>query len=274
MSVTQSGGFGDAPRKVNFSWIGEAWNIFGQAALIWVVAVLVYGLIENGVQAGFKALFPNPGYVAPPNPFGQQYHIDFGVHYGTGNNSNLTPLGQMLSLLFLWVFGSFQNASLYRMAVKQVRREPVLLADAVGGGPVFAAMLVFNLFAALAALAGTLLLCVGVFFALALLLPGYALVADGADASSALSRSITAMKQDLLSGAGFVFVMGLVLLVSIVPCGLGLFVMVPMLHIVSALAYRDMIGMPGSTVSASGPDYGMAQPGVWPAPPTVPPPGA
>lgn len=258
-------GYGGAasgpPRRVNFGWIGEAWRVFGRAAGVWIVAVLLYGLVSNVIQAAFAAAFANPDYVPPPGPFGG---VRFGVHYGT--NSNLTPLGQGLSLLFSWLFGAFQAASLYRMAVRQVRGEAVSFGDMFGGGPYFGAMLLFNLMYGLAAGAGVVALCVGLFVVMGLLLPAQALVADGESAAGALSRSIDAMKQDWLSATGFMFVYVLLMLASALPCFLGLFVTAPMLHVISALAYRDMIGMPGVTVAGQ-PAYGQAQPGVWPPPP-------
>jgi len=85
-----------------------------------------------------------------------------------------------------------------------------------------------------------------------------------------------AMKQDMWNAGAFVLVLGLLVAVSIIPCGLGLFVTLPMFFLVSALAYRDMIGMPGavSTTGAYGvpPGYGASQSGVWPPPPEARPP--
>lgn len=264
-------GYGGAasspPNKVNFGWIGESWRIFGQAAGIWIVAMLLYGIVSSVVQGVFASVFANPGYVPAPSPFGRRF--DFGVHYGT--NSNLTPLGQALSLLFSLVFGAFQNASLYRLAVWQVRGAAASFGDMFGGGPYFGAMLLFNLLFALAAVAGIIAVCVGLFVVMAFLLPAPALIADGESATGAFSRSIEAMKQDWLSASGFVFVYVLLMLASLIPCGFGLFVTIPMLHVISALSYRDMVGMPGLP-DASQSGYGAAQPGVWPPPPDAPPP--
>lgn len=251
------------PARVNFGWIGESWRIFGQAAGVWIVAILLYGIVSNIIQGVLVAAFANPDYAAPPNPFGWRYN--FGVHYGT--NSNLTPLGQILSLAFSWVYGAFQSASLYRVAVRQVRGETVSFSDMIGGGPYFGAMLLFNLLYALAMLVGVIAICVGALVVMALLLPAPAMIADGESPTGALSRSLDAMKQDWLTATGFIFVFLLLLLVSIIPCGLGIFVTIPMLHIISALAYRDMAGMP-NVPGRVGPEYGTAPTGVWPPPPT------
>jgi uncharacterized membrane protein len=255
------------PRKVNFGWIGESWQIFGQAAGIWIVAVLLYGLVSNLIQGALTIVFHNPANIPPPNPFGLPE--SFGARYGT--NSSLTPLGQLISALFLWVFGAFQTASLYYMAVKQIRRESLSFGDLVGGGPYFGNMLLFNLLYFVGMILGAVVFCLGIFIVMGLLLPGAALVADGESASNAVARSLDAMKQDWLTAALFSFVILLLMVVSVIPCGLGLFVTIPMLHIVSALAYRDMIGMPNT--GADGYGYDGPQPaapppaGVWPPPP-------
>ncbi|MBV9851145.1 MAG: hypothetical protein JO250_15865 [Armatimonadetes bacterium] len=269
MSTVYGGGGYAPPRKVNFGWIGESWQIFGRAAGAWIVAILVYGLVNNLITALLKGAFPNPGYVAAPSPFGNQIHFNYGITLGT--NSQLTPLGQLIYLLFTWTYGAFQSASLYHMAVRQVRGEPVALGDAFGGAPYWANMLLFNLIVFLAAMLGGIALCVGAFFTVGLLLPGAAMVADGRRAGEAVSVSIDAMKSDWLTAGLFLFVFTLLIGVSVIPCFLGLFVTIPMLHIVSALAYRDMAGMPG-VMPPAGPTYGAPQPGVWPPPPGQAPP--
>ena len=63
--------------------------------------------------------------------------------------------------------------------------------------------------------------------------------------------------------------MGLLALVSALPLGLGLLVTVPMVFLLPALAYRDMVGMPGMVFPAP-PSYDPPQAGVWPPPPTAP----
>ena len=271
---SQAGGYAP-PGRVNYDWIGQSWRFFGQAAGIWILAVLLYGIVSNVVDGIIATVFANPGYVAPPGPFGGM-SARWGVQYGT--NSNVTPLGQVLAGLFTWAFASFQSASLYRLAVKQVRGEAVSFGDAVGGGPYFVNMLVLTLLVFILSFLGVLAACLGVFVVAGLTLPASALVADGRSAVEAISQSFAGMKQDWLNAALFIFVFSLLVVASVIPCGLGLFVTIPMLHIVGALAYRDMIGMPGIAAPASpygAAPYGMPQagtPGVWPPPPGQAPP--
>ena len=273
MSVMYGGAPGDAgyqpAGRVNFGWIGEAWRLFGLAAGVWVLGVLIYGLVSNLINGLIIHLFANPGYAAPPGPFGGTM-TQFGIQYGT--NSNVTALGQALGALFAWIYGAFQAASLYHLAVKQVRREPVAFGDLFGGGPYFVNMLILNLITFVLYVAGFLVFCVGILAVGAFLLPASALVADGRSVGEALSQSFAGMKRDWLNAALFLVVFALLILASVIPCGLGLFVTVPMVYLVGVLACRDMVGMPG--IGQTTPDYGAASaPGVWPpAPGAWPPP--
>lgn len=264
------------PGRVNFGWIGESWQFLNGKAGTWILAILVYGIVSNAVNALIILMLPNPSYIAPPGPFGGSAMYRFGISYGA--NSNVTALGQIIGALVTWVLGSFQNASLYGMAVKQVRGEVISFSDAFGGGARLAPMLLLNLMLFFLYIAGTLAACVGALAVGAFLLPAQALVADGRSATEAVSQSLAGMKRDWLTAALFLFVFVLLVIASVIPCGLGLFVTIPMLYIVGALAYRDMIGMPGLVIPA--PAYGAGQygapppsaPGVWPPPPGQQPP--
>lgn len=256
------------PGRVNFGWIGEAYRFVNMAPWIWVGSVLLYGIAQIAVSGAIRHAFANPNYIAPTGPFGGTGG-QFGTVYGA--NSNLTPAGQALSLLFSWTFGAFQNASLYGMAVKQVRGGQLAFGDAFGGGSRWPQMLLLNLLLIVAYVAGIFALCVGLLIAVALFWPSQALVADGRGAVEAMSASLGGMKRDWLNAALLVLVFGLLLLVSLIPCGLGVFITIPMLHFMGALAYRDMVGMLGVQVPGA-PAYGAAQPGVWPPPPGAAPP--
>ena len=259
------------PGRVNFGWIGEAYRFVNQAAWIWVLAILIYGIAQLVVTSSLIRAFPNPNYIPPPTPFGSGYSAHYGIQFG--QNSNLTPIGQVIAALFLWTYGAFQNASLYGMAVKQVRGGQLAFGDAFGGGPRWAPMLLLNLILFFTYIAGIFALCVGLLVAAAFFWPAQAMVADGRSAPEALSASVNGMKQDWLNAVLLILMFGLLLVVSILPCGLGLFITIPMLYFMGALAYRDMVGMPGAGVGATdAPGYGTPPPGVWPPPPSAAPP--
>lgn len=271
-----SGGMAPSPPgKVNFGWIGEAWNLFMANAVPWIVAVLVMALVPAlvgfiiGIVIGGSAASTGGGYPsAGTSPFARSPLLGGGL-----------PLGANLTIqIFSLVWRAFFSGGVYRMAVKQVRGEPISVSDVFSGGPLFLNMLLLNLVYGLGVGIGTLLCIIPGLLVAGLLFPAFALIADGDSLSTALTRSSNAMKQDMWSAAGFIFVMGLLVLVSAIPCGLGLLATYPMFWLISALAYRDMVGMP-NLPGMGQPAYGEAQPGVWPPPPgaglppAAPPPG-
>ena len=271
------GGGGYAPPgRVNFGWIGQAFELFKANIGVWIVATLmlfvpsVIGGIFGGVFGANAARHPTFGSNPYPSPYGTS-------PFGGGQNpitGGLPPalyFGiQVFSLLYsAWLYGG-----IYQTAVKQVRGEMISVQDIFSGGSILWKMLGFNIVYGLAVGIGWVLCLVPGFLLGGLLFPAYALIADGETVGNAISRSMDAMKKDMWNAGAFVLVMGLVILVSMIPCGLGLFVTFPMFFLTAALAYRDMIGMPGGSNPALGMPgaYGAPQPGVWPPPPDARPP--
>ena len=258
------------PGKVNFGWINEAFDLFKSAAAVWIVAVLVLIFIPAVVGGVIGAVFGASGAASAgagstgfgrPSPF----------------MSGLPIAVQLVVQVFSAVFQSFMYAGLYGMAVKQVRGEPISFGDIFSGGRYFLPMLGFFIIYGIAFVIGFVLLIIPGLIVASLLLPAYALIADGESLGTAISRSIDGMKRDIWSGIALLFVMGLLLLVSAIPCGLGLLVTYPMLWIISALAYRDMVGMPNEAAPGGygQPGFGApAAPGVWPPAPSAAPPAS
>ena len=279
MSVAYGGPSGGyAPGRVNFGWIGESFELFKANVAVWIVATLmafvpsIIGGIIGGVIGANAAMHPpvaQPPFGTPPfgsSPYGSS---PFG---GQRNpfDSGLPPGLQIGLQIFSALYSAWLYGGIYQTAVKQVRGESVSVSDIFSGGSIIWKMLGFNIVYGFASVIGFVLCIVPGFLVGGILFPGYALIADGETVGNAISRCIDAMKKDMWNAAGFVLVMGLLLLVSLLPCGLGVFVTLPMFFLVSALAYRDMIGMPGLGAPAS--PFGQPQtpgytPGVWPPPP-------
>ncbi len=252
-------GLSGPPRRVNYGWIGESWNLFSANAGVWILAVIVGGLVPFlvsfilgfAVGASGGAITPAPG----TSPFASML---------SGGGS--PPWITWVSIIFGVLWRAFFYGGVYRMAVKQVRGEPISAGDIFSGGPLFLKMLGFEIIYGLSVFIGSLLIILPGLLIAGLLLPAFALIADGDGLAPAISRSIDAMKADLWNAAGFVFVLFLLITLSVFACGLGTFVTIPMSFIISALAYRDMVGMP-NMVAPAGPIYGAPQAGVWPPPP-------
>ena len=259
MSVYPGAAMGySPPRKVNYGWIGESWSLFTANAGIWIVAVLISFLAPTILNLMLTAAFGQASTTATP-----------GLPPAfSGLTRQLPPALNIFSNILSAAWHAFFYGGVYKMAVKQVRGEPIAFGDIFSGGGTFLSMLGFNIVFGLAVGIGFVLLIIPGLIVTALLLPAYALIADGESISTAISRSIDGMKQDLWSGVGFVVVLGLLILVSVLPCFLGLLATYPMNFLIAALAYRDMVGMPTGNVPLANPYYQQPQPGVWPPPPT------
>jgi len=248
--------------KINFGWIGESWEIYRHG---WGAWVLLY------VCAGGAVLIPSI-----------VISIAAAVQLTSrsGRNSSPTVFDVVMDLL-LCLFAFLVGCCSADIAVRQVRGETVSGIGVFRGLQLTGPMLLYSTLFLLALVAGMCVLCFGVFAALGLLLPAFAMVADGISPIQAFSKSIEAMKRDWLNAALFCCVLYVISWFgSAITCSIGSLVLCPMMYIVSALAYRDMAGMPLSTSSAfaQGGYPAHSQAGVWPpAPgqtppdPTVPP---
>ena len=261
--------YNTAPSKVRFEWIGESWRLFSAQASTWIAVVFINGIISLVVAAAvgyplgvFDSLQPILAHPHDPKLWAP-----------TPGSPQPDALGQILYDAAQWVVSAFFYGGLFRMSNKQVRGEKIGIGDLFSGGPTFLPMLGFVIVFGLLSGIGALCLCVGMLAAYALFWPAMALIADGAGFSEAFTRSFEGMKQDWLSACFYVLVFGLLVLVSAIPFGLGLFITTPMIYLSTSLAYRDMIGMSGA---AGGGGYPPAQgpPGAWPPlPPDPPAPG-
>jgi len=292
---------------VSFGWISESWRLFSAQIGLWIIATLlllvpVFVLVIAFYAIMWTTLFPHGFTPPPPPPVG----VNGLPTAPPAPGPSQAQMNATLLKLIPWEFGlmavySLWSAFLYggmlRLAVRQVRGVPVEIKDLFRGGPLFGRMLGATLLLGLGAYAleaicfGPMLLVtwrhgsglwtalsLGIgflaYFALTLLaagllLPAFALMADGVRLFPALRRSMVSMKGQTLPAAGFVFVQGIVFYAGQLLCGVGLLATLPMTVLVSALAYRDMAGMP-DMAPLPGPVYAPAGVGVWPPPPSLP----
>lgn len=279
MSVPYGGQAYGPPRQVNYGWIGESWSIVSQGIGVWIVAILMFGVVSFVIGLIIGLAFHDPNYVAPSG--GNSFASGFASGMASSEDA-LTPLGKVVDWAFQWLFGSLTMTSYSWMAVKSVKTGQLEFGDIFGGMGRFPQFLLLYPLMFIAVVVGMLALCIGLFVVMGLLLPAYALVADGENAGAAFAKSIQGMSSGWLQATGLTFVLSLIVLASCIPCGLGLFVTVPMMSVIGALAYRDMIGFPdgggayGYAQPGYGqpgygqPYYGQQAPGSWPPPPGQP----
>ena len=226
------------PKRVNFGWLGEAWGLFRENAGLWIFAILigVYGPIAFNLFV----------FVAQ----GISAHVALGVHNTAGVFQSMSR-GLILGVTILdIIFTAYIWSGIFRMAVKQVSGEPISFGDIFSGARTFGQMLVFMIVAYVLVSVGTIVILGGL-LAGALLLPGFALIASGEPVGSAISKSIAAMWGARFQGMAFVFGLGMIVTLSIFAFGFGPLVTLSMVALISALAYRDMIGLPNSGTSES-----------------------
>ena len=288
--------------QIHYGWISEAWRLFSAQMGVWIVAMLVFAAPTVIFFIVFYAMmwstmfpggFPPAAQTVPPpgsNPFAATTSMRM---YSSMSGIFAVEIGFLL-LYLLW--SAYLYGGLFQMAVRQVRGLTIEIRDIFRGGRLFGRMLgaIFLLgFGAYGlealcmapfgvvlwqhgptgAMIGSGVLAVVLVIALmlvatGLLLPLFALMADGDGVLTALKRSIRAMKSVWPSAAGFVFVLGLLVYASELLCGIGLLATIPMVFLITALAYRDMLGMPNMTAPPA-PFYPQAEAGVWPPPPTT-----
>ena len=296
------------------AWIVATLVLFALPVLIGLVfyGVMMASMFSGGFP-GTPGYHPPPpgaypsGYPPGASPFPTTPGAPFPGAPGTNpflvGGFGRILVGELVAGLVLMVYFAFFYGALFRMAVRQVRGLPIEIKDVFRGGQTFGRLLgasfllafgayglefvlalpllIANHFHPLspATLLGTGVVLWLILFLLSLvvsglLLPAYALMADGEGVFTALRRSIRGMKAQWLPAAGFVFVLGLLVYVSEIPCGLGLLATVPMVFLICALAYRDLVGMPNmvprplpGAMPGYPPSYPPPAAGSWPPPP-------
>ena len=290
--------------QVNYGWIGEAWRLFSAQMGPWIVAtllllapVIVFYIVYYAYM--MTAIFPQAFNAPPSPPPGASGLPTAPLTPGPGQAQINAQMRGLLPLIFGFgivfsFWAAYMNGGLFRMAVRQVRGVPIEMKDMFRGGPLFGRMLGATFLLGLSAYAlealclapmglvawrhgsplaigllaaaGAVLVFVLFLLAYGLLLPAFALIGDGVGIIPALKTSARAVKPCMWAAAGFVLVYGLLLYASELPCGIGLLATVPMIFLICALAYRDLIGMP-NMVPPPGPTYAPSAPGVWPPAP-------
>ena len=283
--------------QVSFGWLGEAWKLFMAQMGVWAVATLALLGPSVLLGVGFYAylminLFAG-GFPPPTHTLGAPPAMP--PMFAPANINKLF-FWEVVAGLLLSVYSAYVYGGMLRMAVRQVRGYPPAYRDIFAGGPLFgrvlgATFLLGGAFYAVEAIClgpgyflvwrhaptgalvtafviGGLALLALLAVLPGLLLPSFALMADGERVLPALRRSVRAMKAHWLPASGFVALMGIVVYVSEIPCGVGLLATLPMIALCTALAYRDLLGMP-DRVAPPAPVYPAAPPGVWPPPPTA-----
>jgi hypothetical protein len=259
MSVFPDGYYPSRP-KITFDWLSQGWALFQAQVGAWIGAMLLYLLIALvlGIPIAFVTGYAN-----------QFVDILHAMRSGTPppQQNPLNSIGH--SLLFSLFYGAVNTVllgGLYRMAVRQGRGETLKATDIFGAFDVALPLIGVGLLNQFCVVIGSYLcifpgLAVAGLFMFAPLL----VVDQKMGPIQALSESVNILKSQWLMAAAFYFVAALVGGLGGVLCLVGLVATYPVFVLSIALGYLTFMKPPGS----GQPDYGQAQPGVWPPPPTI-----
>jgi hypothetical protein len=244
--------------EVRWEWIGHAWKLFTSDPGTWILMLLtgfilfVLLTIPLSLIISFTALSGSD--FEEPTP-----------------EAGLTamPLGFLVILGFIYLLGiffsSFLLSGLYRTAIKQARGQAITLSDLFSGRDCFLSVVGYQILIFIAFLS-----LYSIFYLPALLMPGIEplsilaaylvyllfnglmffalpLIVDRrASVLGAMKKSFELTRANLIMYTIFLLVVILLSAVGIFGCGIGLLVTVPFFITVPAVAYRDVLGLPGA----------------------------
>ncbi len=271
MSIAYNNSNSPAPPRIDFGWISQAWALFRLQAGAWIGALLIYFVVISLVA------------VALAFATGLYAYVQTMVLAGPTGMAHATPREQLLRFLPFTLVLAPLNAillgGLYRMALRQARGE------AISAGGVFSAfdtalplLLVGFFIAALGILLSLLLQNVATILNLLwqglFMFAPLAIVDKKLSAPAAIVESFQLLKKQWLMTALFFLVVSIVAALGGLVCGVGILATYPLLFLSLAIGYLAFTepGRPIGPLMPLSPDYGQAQPGVWPPPPSVAPP--
>jgi hypothetical protein len=258
--------------SVRWEWISEAWNLFTKQWSTWVLMILVTCLVMGLIYLPFYAItffammpsVSDDGVVAPASGF--LPIVIFPVMY--------------LAIICAasWLFGG-----LYSAAFKQLRGEQIVVGDLFSGGRYFSRMIgALVLIGIASGIGGMLCLIPGlIVYGLAFLtIP--MIVEGGKGTIDAIRASVEVTKKDWIMFTLFAIALGFIAGAGGIACGVGVLATYPLLFLGHALAYRDLVGMPGAQsqgqfmpppppdyrdYAPSPTPYAQPQPPAWTPPP-------
>lgn len=208
---------GASTNGVRLGAIGEAWAVVQKNMGTWIVTTLIY-IVMMGV------------IIALLGRMSAQSRI----------------MGVVVSLLIAVVGGFFMGGAL-RMAFKQLRGEATSPGDLFNAGDIAPMTVGTNVLQQLPTIICQLIvpllsLLVGIIVAPLVLLALPIAVAQKSAPVDSIMRSFNLLSKNWVSSFVLCLVLGLILIVSLIPCGLGIFVTWPLIVVTLAIVYNDFFG--------------------------------
>jgi hypothetical protein len=249
--------------EVRWEWIGHAWKLFtsdpGTWILMFLTVFILLTLCNIPIYLMFGlAIFSGRDFDEPST----------GADLG-GADLGAMSLGLLIPIIFLYIFVTcvflFLLSGLYRTAIKQARGQSISLADLFSGRDCFLSVVGYQFLLIIISI-----FLYMVFFLPALIIPGiegltllaaslvyllfsglmfYALpliIDRRAGVLEAMRKSIELTRSNIIMYTIFFVVVMLLSGVGFFACIIGLFVTLPFFITVPAVAYRDVLGLPGA----------------------------
>jgi hypothetical protein len=222
--------------SVRWEWISEAWNLFTKQWSVWVVMILVtvlaVGLIYLPLY--FVALFSmapsvsEDGIVTPASGF-----LPIVIF----------PVGYLAIMCVM----SWLTGGLYSAAFKQLRGEQIAVGDLFSGGQYFSRMIGALLLVGIASGIGSIFCLIPGLIVYGLAFLTAPMIVEGGKGSiDAIKASIEVTKKDWIMFTLFAIALIIIAEAGAIACGFGVLATLPLLFLGHALAYRDLVGMPGA----------------------------
>lgn len=237
-----SSGYGQPP-KIRFEVISEAWQLFTQQMKTWVIAMVIFvvvmmvpGMVMGVVMVGSGVL----GSAMGDHGGGVVALLGLGV-------------GMVVGGLLLAVVATLLMGGLYRMAIKQIRGEPIELSDLWSITDVWMNLVGAGLLIGAAMVVGAMACIVPMYIVGGLLMLTIPLIVDKKmGVMEAATLSWNTLKQEWLMAAVLYFVLNFVAGLGAMALYIGMLFTYPLLFLGTALVYRDFIlgGAGGTAVPA------------------------
>jgi hypothetical protein len=218
---------------VRWEWISEAWNLFTKQWSVWVLMILVTGLIMFAIYLPFIGVI---SIMMPRPQIGEPFEFPVGIFM-------LYPvMGLAMLAAVSWLAGGLYNA-----AFKQVRGEQIAFGDLFSGGQYFARILGAGVLVGIAAAIGSVLCFIPGLIVSGLAFLTYPMIVEGGKGTiDAIKASIEVTKKQWVMFTIFAIALGFIAGAGAIACGVGALATYPLLFLGHALAYRDLVGIPGA----------------------------
>ena len=259
-----SPGYGQPP-KIRFEVISEAWQLFTQQMSTWIISMLIMFVVMMipGIVMGI-------GMVTAMGLGGLAGNRGGGVIFGLG-----TMLVMFVGMVLMIVLAFILMGGMYRMAIKQIRGEPIQVSDLWSVTDVIGQLALGGLLVGLSCAVAAFACFLPAYIVGGLLMLTIPLIVDKKmSAIEAMTRSWNALKGEWLMAAVLYFVLNFIAGIGAIAIYIGMLFTYPLLFLGTALVYRDFILGGGGPPPDSPYPVGVTPGGYAPSPyPAEPPPG-